>query len=191
MHISRIHAYEIIASGGYPSLEVIVELSDGSRGIASVPYGASAGSHEATVLVDHDPKRYDGQGMLTAIDHVSQVLAPVLCKQSFESQSDLDATMIKIDGTENKRKLGGNTILAVSLAYAKAVAASRKQALHTYILAEFQLPSVHQLPHRLRNFLSVFLCHFFYKFVIFLAHSYAKRPLHFHSLHSACFLQRL
>ena len=146
MHISRIHAYEIIASGGYPSLEVIVELSDGSRGIASVPYGASAGSHEATVLVDHDPKRYDGQGMLTAIDHVSQVLAPVLCKQSFESQSDLDATMIKIDGTENKRKLGGNTILAVSLAYAKAVALSRKQELYAYILEEFKLPTVHTLP---------------------------------------------
>ena len=146
MHISHIASYEIIASGGYPTIEVEIELSDGNKGVASVPYGASAGSHEATVLVDGDKKRYNGNGMLTAIEHISEILTPVLTKQTFTSQADLDRTMIGIDGTNNKRKLGGNTILAVSLAYAKAMANSRKQPLYAYILEEFKLPSVHTLP---------------------------------------------
>ncbi|NCN06530.1 MAG: phosphopyruvate hydratase [Candidatus Pacebacteria bacterium] len=146
MHISSLNAYEIIASGGYPTLEVTLELSDGSAGVASVPYGASAGSYEATVLVDGDSNRYNGNGMLTAIAHIDQVLAPVLTKQSFVSQAALDNALIGIDGTVNKKKLGGNTILAISLAYAKAVAQSRKQPLYLYILEEFKLPTVRSLP---------------------------------------------
>jgi len=146
MHISKIRAHEIIASGGYPTLEVELLLSDGSQGKASVPYGASAGSHEATVLVDGDTQRYDGKGMLIAIEHVEQILAPVITKKTFSTQRDLDTTIIGIDGTSNKKKLGGNTILAVSLAYAKAVAHSRKQPLYAYILEEFKLPSVRTLP---------------------------------------------
>lgn len=146
MHISHISAHEIIASGGYPTIEVELRLSDGSTGKASVPYGASAGSHEATVLVDDDKKRYNGNGMLTAIEHVEQILEPVLTKQTFATQAELDKTMIGIDGTLNKKKLGGNTILAVSLAYAKALASSRKLPLYAYILEEFKLPTVRSLP---------------------------------------------
>jgi len=146
MHISHIAAYEIIASGGYPTIEVKLELSDGSTGVASVPYGASAGSHEATVLIDGDKKRYNGNGMLTAIEHINEILTPVLTKHTFTNQANLDKTMIGIDGTANKKNLGGNTILAVSLAYAKAMASSRKQPLYAYILEEFELPNVRSLP---------------------------------------------
>ena len=138
MNISQITAYEVIASGGFPSIEVVVTLEDGSRGTASVPYGASAGSHEATVLVDGDTSRYSGKGMLNAISNITSVIAPKLIGQDALQQQKIDQLMIALDGTENKANLGGNSILAVSLAVAKAAAASQHQPLYRYLADTFQ-----------------------------------------------------
>jgi len=138
MQISAIHAYEIIASGGYPSLEVAVTLDDGSMGVASVPYGASAGSHEASVLVDGDSTRYNGKGMLNAIRNVHEEIAPHLLGLDATNQKLIDRTMIDLDGTPQKTKLGGNAILAVSLATARAAAQHLKKPLYLHIRDYYQ-----------------------------------------------------
>lgn len=139
MKIKSIQAYEILASGGYPSLETRVELESGAVGIASVPYGASAGSHEATVLLDGDQARYSGQGMLKAIANVNEVIGPAIMELDATDQRLLDQTMIDLDGTPNKSKLGGNAILSVSLAVAKAVASERKIGLYQYVRDTYQI----------------------------------------------------
>jgi len=147
LSIKRISGYEVLASGGYPTLEVEVELENGKTGVASVPYGASAGSREATVLNDEDKSRYGGKGVLKAINHVEKTIAPKVVGMDGEDQRSLDETMIKLDGTENKAKLGGNTILAVSLANARAVAASKKKELYQHIVDTFETnPDYSKLP---------------------------------------------
>lgn len=138
MTIKKIHAYEIIASGGYPSIEVQVLLETGEVGTASVPYGASAGSHEASVLTDGDAKRYNGKGMLTAIRNIHEQIAPHLLDMDVLNQKIIDQTMIGLDGTPQKSKLGGNAILAVSLACARAAAAAEHKPLYKYIADTFQ-----------------------------------------------------
>lgn len=138
MQITAIHAYEIIASGGYPSVEVKVVLEDNSIGVASVPYGASAGSHEASVLVDGDTARYNGKGMLTAIRNIHEEIAPHLLGLDAGNQKLIDSTMIQLDGTPQKSKLGGNAILAVSLANARAAAASLQKPLYLHIRDYYQ-----------------------------------------------------
>lgn len=138
MQITAIHAYEVIASGGYPSVEVRVQLDDGSEGIASVPYGASAGSHEASVLVDGDEKRYNGKGMRTAIHNIHEEIAPHLLGLDATNQKLIDRTMIELDGTPQKTKLGGNAILAVSLATARAAAAALHKPLYLHLRDYYQ-----------------------------------------------------
>lgn len=139
MKIARIDAYEILASGGLPSLEAVVELSDGTVGKASVPYGASAGTHEATVLVDGDPKRYGGQGMLKAVESIVSKIAPVVIGRDAQDQRGVDQVMIDLDATPNKANLGGNAVLAVSLAVARAAAQSEKLELHSHISQVFNI----------------------------------------------------
>lgn len=138
MTILSIKAQEILASGGYPTIEVIATLEDGSRGRASVPYGASAGSHEATVLMDGDTKRWHGKGMLQAIANIEQIIAPAVIGMDAYDQRSLDEKMIALDGTPNKAKLGGNAILAVSVAVANAAAASKKIELFQHIIDTYQ-----------------------------------------------------
>lgn len=133
MKIINIDAYEILASGGFPTLEVKVTLEDGSTGTASVPYGASAGSHEATVIVDEDQSRYKGQGMMFAVNTVRQIIAPKIALIDAYDQRKIDETMNALDGSPNKANLGGNSILAVSLSVAKAAAQSQKKELYEYI----------------------------------------------------------
>ena len=133
MKITNIHGYEILASGGYPSIECQVTLEDGSVGVASVPYGASAGSHEATVLLDNDASKWNGKGMNKAVDNINNLIAPKLTGQDAFSQKEVDQLMIKLDGTPNKANLGGNAVLAVSLAVARASAVSQKKELFQYI----------------------------------------------------------
>jgi len=135
--ISQINAYEILASGGYPTLEVEVTLDSGHKGAASVPYGASAGSHEAVVLNDEDKNRYDGKGVLNAISNVHEKIAPMLIGMESGDQRLIDEKMIKLDGTPNKAKLGGNTILAVSLAVARATASLEGKELYQYIIDKY------------------------------------------------------
>jgi enolase len=141
MKIKEIKAYEILASGGFPTVECNITLDSGVEGIASVPYGASAGSHEATVLEDGDLDRYYGNGMLKAVENVNKYIAPVLLGQNADDQFEIDRSMLEIDGTENKSKLGGNAILAVSLAVARAAANERKVPLYRHISEVFDTGS--------------------------------------------------
>ena len=138
MKITKISACEILASGGYPTIEAYVELEDGSHATASVPYGASAGSHEATVMMDEDSSRWNGKGMQKAIDNINTVLAPALIGYDAYDQRAIDQLMLDLDGTENKAKLGGNAILALSIAVANAAASSKKVELYRHIIDTFQ-----------------------------------------------------
>ncbi|MBP9669904.1 phosphopyruvate hydratase [Candidatus Woesebacteria bacterium] len=138
MKITSIMAEEILASGGYPTIEATVTLEDGSTASASVPYGASAGSHEATVMMDDDKSRWNGKGMLNAIGNIRNVIAPSILGMDAYDQRKIDETMIALDGTPNKAKLGGNALLAVSIAVANAAAASKKTELYKHIIDTFQ-----------------------------------------------------
>ncbi|MBU2543265.1 phosphopyruvate hydratase [Patescibacteria group bacterium] len=138
MQISSISANEILASGGYPTIEVIVTLDNGVRGRSSVPYGASAGSHEATVLVDGDESRYNGKGVKQAVANVVEKIFPLIKNIDPQDQRALDQAMIDLDGTPNKANLGGNAILAVSLAVAKAVAKTQGKPFYEYIRDTYQ-----------------------------------------------------
>lgn len=138
MHISHITAHEVLASGGYPTVEVTVVLDDGSRGRASVPYGASAGSHEAVMLTDGDARRYNGKGVLQAVANVTEKILPAIQAIDPSDQRAIDAAMIAADGTDQKSNIGGNAILAVSLAVAKAVSQSKGMALYEYVHKTFE-----------------------------------------------------
>ena len=138
MKIQNIHAEEILGSGGYPTIEATVTLEDGSIASSSVPYGASAGSHEATVMMDRDLSRWNGKGMLKAIKNIREIIAPVIIGMDAYDQRKIDETMIALDGTPNKGKLGGNAILAVSIAVANAAAKSKKLELYRHIVNTFQ-----------------------------------------------------
>ena len=119
--IKSIKAREILDSRGNPTVEVDLFLDDNSFGRASVPSGASTGSHEAVELRDGDAKRYTGDGVQKAVENVNLILTADLCGKEFE-QNSIDTRMIEIDGTPNKGKLGANAILGVSLAFAHAEA---------------------------------------------------------------------
>ncbi len=148
MKIKSIKAYEILASGGYPTVEASVVLDSGVEGRSSVPYGVSAGTHEATVLVDEDKSRYHGKGVLNIINTIENVIAPAIIDMNPEDQRAIDQKMIEMDGTENKAKLGGNAILAVSLAVAKAVAEEKKLPFFQYIRQTFGITeNFAQLPN--------------------------------------------
>jgi enolase len=124
---------EILDSRGNPTVEVDVVLADGSRGRAAVPSGASTGTHEAVELRDGDKKRYFGKGVRTAVEAVNGELFDALSGMDAEAQVKIDETMIGLDGTPNKGRLGANAILGVSLAVAKAAAAANKLPLYRYI----------------------------------------------------------
>jgi enolase len=132
-NIQSIQAREILDSRGNPTVEVDVTLACGVVGRAAVPSGASTGEHEAIELRDGDKSRYLGKGVQKAVKNVDTLIAPKLIGLDATDQLTIDATMLKIDGTETKSKLGANAILAVSLATAKAAAAALKQPLFKYI----------------------------------------------------------
>jgi len=137
--IIDIKAREILASGGLPTIEVKVYLRSGAIGVASVPYGVSAGSREAVVLVDGDKDRYDGKGMQKTVKNVETLIKDALMGMEAENQRGIDEKMIALDGTDNKSYLGGNAILAVSLAVARAVASDKKMPLYKYIRKCFEI----------------------------------------------------
>jgi len=138
--ITNATALEILDSRGRPTLSVTVELSDGSSGVAGVPSGASTGSREAVELRDGDPARFSGGGVLTAVNHVNTEIAEHLRGRTWESLADLDRSLQALDGTQNKARLGANAIVGVSMATARALAASAAQPLFEW------LPSVGQSP---------------------------------------------
>jgi len=131
--IVAIHAREILDSRGNPTVEADVVLSDGARGRAAVPSGASTGEHEAAELRDGDKSHYLGKGVLQAVENVETIIAPELAGMDASNQRLIDATMISLDGTENKSRLGANAILAVSMACARASAVAFDLPLYRYL----------------------------------------------------------
>src|ERR1700761_128420 len=131
--IAQIHAREILDSRGTPTVEADVLLDGGAIGRAAVPSGASTGEHEAVELRDGDKSHYLGKGVLSAVENVESILAPELQGMDASNQRLIDHTMIQIDGTENKSKLGANAILAVSMACARASATALKLPLYRYL----------------------------------------------------------
>lgn len=128
--ISRIIGREILDSRGNPTVEADVYLDSGVMGRACAPSGASTGSREALELRDGDKGRYMGKGVEKAVAAVNEKIAPALIGMDPVAQTDIDKTMIDLDGTENKETLGANAILAVSLAVAKAAATEKGVALY-------------------------------------------------------------
>ncbi|GGG90972.1 phosphopyruvate hydratase [Silvibacterium dinghuense] len=131
--IAAIHAREILDSRGNPTVEADVVLADGTLGRAAVPSGASTGEHEAVELRDGDKSHYLGKGVLQAVENVESIIAPELTGLDSTNQRLIDATMLGLDGTENKGKLGANAILAVSMAVARAAAKSLDIPLYRYL----------------------------------------------------------
>ena len=133
MEIVDVFAREVLDSRSNPTVEVEVELEDGSVGRAMVPSGASTGEYEAVELRDGDKNRYNGKGVLKAVDNVNTIIAPELIGMNVYEQPKIDKTMIELDGTDNKGKLGANALLGVSLAVARAAAESLGLPLYQYI----------------------------------------------------------
>ena len=131
--IIDIHAREILDSRGNPTVEADVVLQSGAFGRAAVPSGASTGVHEAVELRDGDKKRFGGKGVEKAVANVNDAIYDALAGLDAEDQIEIDRTMIELDGTENKGKLGANAILAVSLAVAKAQAEESGLPLYRYL----------------------------------------------------------
>jgi enolase 1/2/3 len=131
--ITDIIGREILDSRGNPTVEVDVILEDGSRGRAAVPSGASTGAHEAVELRDGDKARYGGKGVRKAVDAVTGEIYDALGGMDAEAQTKIDETLIALDGTPNKARLGANAILGVSLAAAKAGAAAKNVPLYRYV----------------------------------------------------------
>lgn len=131
--IEEIYAREILDSRGNPTVEVEVILEDGTMGRAAVPSGASTGAYEAVELRDGDSSRYQGKGVLKAVENVTEILAPEIVGYDAVDQLGIDRAMLELDGTPNKSKLGANAILGVSMAVAKAAAEARGLSLYQYL----------------------------------------------------------
>ena len=148
--IEAIGAREILDSRGNPTVEVEIELEDGTQARAAVPSGASTGAFEAAELRDGDKKRYLGKGVLKAVDFVNNELAPAIEGMDSQDQRLIDNELIRLDGTPNKSRLGANSILGVSLAVAKASAESADLSLFRYVGG----PNAHVLPVPMMNILN-------------------------------------
>ena len=131
--IKKVFAREILDSSGNPTVEVDVVLNNGILGRAAVPSGASTGSKEAVELRDGDKSRYLGKGVLNAVNNVNEIIAPEIIGRNPSEQKEIDSLMIKIDGTENKGRLGANAILGVSIAAAKAAAQDKGLSVFKYL----------------------------------------------------------
>ena len=133
MAIIGVHGRQILDSRGNPTVEVDVTLEDGVVGRAAVPSGASTGAHEANELRDGDKKKYLGKGVTKAVENVNEHIADAILELDVTDQATIDRTMIDLDGTDNKSKLGANAMLAVSLACAQAAARSLSIPLYRYL----------------------------------------------------------
>jgi enolase len=148
--IEDVFAREILDSRGNPTVEVDVYLSDGVKGTAAVPSGASTGQHEAVELRDKDPRRYGGKGVQKAVANVNDVIAEEIVGLDALNQIEIDRLMIALDGTKNKGRLGANAILGVSLAVARAAAQALEIPLYRYLGG----PSARTLPVPMMNILN-------------------------------------
>jgi len=144
--IKELKAREILDSRGNPTVECKVTLDNGISAKASVPSGASTGIHEAWELRDEDNKRYEGKGVLNAVKNVNTKIAKKLKGVDITKQEKIDEEMIKLDGTKNKKNLGANAILSVSLACARAASVDKKKKLYEYIADTFKFNKKYKLP---------------------------------------------
>lgn len=144
--IKKISAREILDSRGDPTVEAEVLLADGTVCAAGVPSGASTGIHEAWELRDGDKKRYNGKGVLQAVENVNGEINTTLAGREISEQTEIDRALIELDGTKNKSRLGANAILAVSLACARAAAISQKIELYEYIAKTYGYQTDFRLP---------------------------------------------
>ncbi|OLZ10868.1 phosphopyruvate hydratase [Sulfobacillus thermosulfidooxidans] len=131
--ISKIQAMEILDSRGNPTVEVYLELEDGTAVVSRVPSGASTGAHEAVELRDNDPSRYGGKGVSVAVKNVNEVIAPAFMGLPVTDQRTMDQRLVELDGDPQKARLGANAILGVSLAILQAGAKIHNQPLYRYI----------------------------------------------------------
>lgn len=152
--IKKIWAREVLDSRGNPTIETNVILEGGYTGTATVPSGASTGDNEALELRDNDMERYNGKGVLKAVENVNTRIADILIGMNASNQNEIDAKMIDLDGTENKGNLGANAILAVSLATAKAAAEAKKIPLFEHIRTFAKNPKEITLPVPLCNIIN-------------------------------------
>ena len=152
--LNNLYAREILDSRANPTIEVVAILDDGSVGVASVPSGSSTGSYEAKELRDLDMNRYLGQGMLKAVGNVNREIAAKLVGQPLNGVAEVDSTLISLDGTPNKARLGANAILGVSMAVTKALAVSFKQPLYRYIASLSSLTETLFVPQPVFNMIN-------------------------------------
>lgn len=152
--IVKVIGREIIDSRGNPTVEAEVHLEGGFVGLAAAPSGASTGSREALELRDGDKSRFLGKGVIKAVDAVNGPIAQALTGKDAKDQAELDKTMIDLDGTENKSKFGANAILAVSLAAAKAAAASKSMPLYEHIAELNGTPGKFSMPLPMMNIIN-------------------------------------
>ena len=152
--ITDIRAREILDSRGNPTLETDVKTASGAIGTARVPSGASTGSREALELRDQDPLRYNGKGVLNAVENVNTRIRTLLLRRHVEDQAELDQMMIDLDGTADKTVLGANALLSVSLAVAAAAAASRRIELYEYLAELDGSPGRYSMPVPMMNILN-------------------------------------
>ena len=140
--IAAVRGREILDSRGNPTVEVDVVLTDGTLGRAIVPSGASTGAHEAVELRDGDKKRYLGKGVLKAVEHINTEISEAVLGLDASEQAFLDHTLIDLDGTDNKARLGANATLAVSMAVARAAAEESGLPLYRYFggMGRMQMP---------------------------------------------------
>src|SRR5580765_6951309 len=148
--IQSVVAREILDSRGNPTVEVDVRLEGGALGRAAVPSGASTGEHEAWELRDGDKKRYGGKGVAKAVANAQDVIGPAIKGWDAREQEKIDQKMIELDGTPNKKNLGANAILGVSLATAHAAAAAARQPLFRYLGGD----AANRLPVPMMNILN-------------------------------------
>lgn len=148
--IASVRAIEILDSRGNPTLRAVVTLDSGLVASASVPSGASTGENEACELRDGDEKRYSGKGVLKAVANVNDIIQPEIIGMYADRQSEIDKLMIRIDGTENKTRLGANAILGVSMAVARAASEASRLPLYAYLGG----PGAVQIPVPMMNILN-------------------------------------
>lgn len=140
--ISQIKGRQVLDSRGNPTVEVDVHLESGTMGRATVPSGASTGSHEALELRDGNQRIYQGKSVLKAVSNINEILGPKLVGLDARNQSEIDRLMIEIDGTKNKKRIGANTILGISMAVARSAANEEEKSLYRYLadLTKYKLP---------------------------------------------------
>src|SRR5260370_26185161 len=152
--ITRVHARQVLASRGNPTVEADVHVGIDSRGRAAVPSGASTGEHEALELRDGDKSEYLGKGVLKAVANVNNEIAKAVVGLDATDQRALDKRMIELDGTPTKSRLGANAILAVSMAAARAAAAAQNVPLYQYLARYSSDKSANLLPCPMMNTLN-------------------------------------